>query len=71
MHPAGAIANPLSKFQLTHPPFVISAYLAALHFGVSHEYPFASTFSKLFSFILDKCKTTKSHIRSLNSMRVH
>ena len=45
MHTAVAIADPERKFQLTDPPFVISAHLAALHFGVSHEYHFLPLFS--------------------------
>ena len=34
----------IEKFQLTDPPFVISAHLTALHFGVSHEYHFLPLF---------------------------
>jgi hypothetical protein len=37
MHPAGAIANPLRKFNSQNPPFVILAHFAALHFGASHR----------------------------------
>ena len=34
----------IENFQLTDPPFVISAHLTALHFGVSHEYHFLPLF---------------------------